>query len=67
MFVIGGPVGDCGLTGRPTIVDTYGGMARHVVVVLSLVKIHQKLTVLLPIRWVVMLRKIFVAGSCGQM
>jgi len=28
-FVIGGPVGDCGLTGRKIIVDTYGGMARH--------------------------------------
>ncbi|MCK5431326.1 MAG: methionine adenosyltransferase, partial [Gammaproteobacteria bacterium] len=28
-FVIGGPVGDCGLTGRNIIVDTYGGMARH--------------------------------------
>jgi S-adenosylmethionine synthetase len=29
LFVIGGPVGDCGLTGRKIIVDTYGGMARH--------------------------------------
>ena len=28
-FVIGGPVGDAGLTGRKIIVDTYGGMARH--------------------------------------
>ena len=28
-FVIGGPKGDCGLTGRKIIVDTYGGMARH--------------------------------------
>ena len=28
-FVIGGPVGDCGLTGRKIIVDTYGGAARH--------------------------------------
>ena len=28
-FVIGGPVGDCGLTGRKIIVDTYGGWARH--------------------------------------
>ena len=28
-FVIGGPVGDCGLTGRKIIGDTYGGMARH--------------------------------------
>ena len=28
-FEIGGPVGDCGLTGRKVIVDTYGGMARH--------------------------------------
>ena len=28
-FIIGGPVGDCGLTGRKIIVDTYGGMARH--------------------------------------
>ena len=28
-FVIGGPVGDCGLTGRKIIVETYGGMARH--------------------------------------
>ena len=28
-FTIGGPVGDCGLTGRKIIVDTYGGMARH--------------------------------------
>jgi S-adenosylmethionine synthetase len=28
-FVTGGPVGDCGLTGRKIIVDTYGGMARH--------------------------------------
>jgi S-adenosylmethionine synthetase len=29
LFVIGGPVGDCGLTGRKIIVDTYGGFARH--------------------------------------
>ena len=29
VFVIGGPVGDCGLTGRKIIVDSYGGMARH--------------------------------------
>ena len=28
-FTIGGPAGDCGLTGRKIIVDTYGGMARH--------------------------------------
>ena len=28
-FVVGGPDGDCGLTGRKIIVDTYGGMARH--------------------------------------
>ena len=28
-FVVGGPVGDCGLTGRKIIVDTYGGYARH--------------------------------------
>src|SRR5262249_61690289 len=28
-FVVGGPVGDAGLTGRKIIVDTYGGMARH--------------------------------------
>lgn len=28
-FVVGGPLGDCGLTGRKIIVDTYGGMARH--------------------------------------
>ena len=28
-FVIGGPMGDCGLTGRKIIVDTYGGMGRH--------------------------------------
>ncbi|WP_240221292.1 methionine adenosyltransferase [Rheinheimera hassiensis] len=28
-FVIGGPMGDCGLTGRKIIVDSYGGMARH--------------------------------------
>ena len=28
-FVIGGPVGDCGLTGRKVEVDTYGGMSRH--------------------------------------
>ena len=28
-FIIGGPVGDCGLTGRKIIVDTYGGVARH--------------------------------------
>src|SRR5699024_1408170 len=28
-FVLGGPMGDCGLTGRKIIVDTYGGMARH--------------------------------------
>ena len=28
-MVVGGPVGDCGLTGRKIIVDTYGGMARH--------------------------------------
>ena len=28
-FVVGGPVGDCGLTGRKIIVDTYGGMSRH--------------------------------------
>ncbi len=29
LFIIGGPVGDCGLTGRKIIVDTYGGYARH--------------------------------------
>ena len=29
IFVIGGPVGDCGLTGRKIIVDSYGGMGRH--------------------------------------
>lgn len=29
VFIIGGPMGDCGLTGRKIIVDTYGGMARH--------------------------------------
>jgi S-adenosylmethionine synthetase len=29
IFVVGGPMGDCGLTGRKIIVDTYGGMARH--------------------------------------
>ena len=29
IFVIGGPVGDCGQTGRKIIVDSYGGMARH--------------------------------------
>ena len=29
MFIIGGPEGDCGLTGRKIIVDTYGGMGRH--------------------------------------
>ncbi|WP_461144985.1 methionine adenosyltransferase, partial [Salinifilum aidingensis] len=28
-FVVGGPMGDCGITGRKIIVDTYGGMARH--------------------------------------
>ncbi|MCG3024266.1 methionine adenosyltransferase domain-containing protein, partial [Escherichia coli] len=28
-FIIGGPVGDAGLTGRKIIVDTYGGFARH--------------------------------------
>src|SRR5699024_6718166 len=28
-FVVGGPMGDCGLTGRKLIVDTYGGMGRH--------------------------------------
>ena len=28
-FVVGGPMGDCGLTGRKIIVDTYGGAARH--------------------------------------
>lgn len=28
-FIVGGPVGDCGVTGRKIIVDTYGGMARH--------------------------------------
>jgi S-adenosylmethionine synthetase len=43
-FVIGGPMGDCGLTGRKIIVDTYGGMARHGGG--SLVKIRLKLTVL---------------------
>ncbi len=29
LFVVGGPMGDCGLTGRKIIVDTYGGMAHH--------------------------------------
>ena len=28
-FYVGGPVGDCGLTGRKIIVDSYGGMGRH--------------------------------------
>ena len=40
-FVIGGPHGDAGLTGRKIIVDTYGGMVRHGVV-LSLVRIAQR-------------------------
>ncbi len=35
-------MGDCGLTGRKIIVDTYGGMARHGGGAFSLVKIHQK-------------------------
>ena len=42
-FVIGGPVGDCELTGRKIIVDTYGGMA-DMAAELSLARIHQKLT-----------------------
>ena len=42
-FVIGGPVGDCGLTGRKIIVDTYGGLARHGGGAFS-GKIHQKWT-----------------------
>lgn len=44
-FVIGGPMGDCGLTGRKIIVDTYGGMARHGGGAFS-GKIRLKLTVL---------------------
>ncbi len=44
-FVIGGPHGDSGLTGRKIIVDTYGGMARHGGG-LSLEKTVQRLTVL---------------------
>lgn len=46
-FVIGGPMGDCGLTGRKIIVDTYGGMARHGGGAFS-GKIHQKWTVPQP-------------------
>lgn len=45
-FVIGGPMGDCGLTGRKIIVDTYGGAARHGGGAFS-GKILQKLTALL--------------------
>ncbi|VFS28187.1 S-adenosylmethionine synthase [Serratia liquefaciens] len=48
-FVIGGPMGDCGLTGRKIIVDTYGGMARHAAA-RSPVKIRLKLTVPQPTR-----------------
>lgn len=48
-FVIGGPMGDCGLTGRKIIVDTYGGMARHGGGAFS-GKIHLKLTVPQPTR-----------------
>lgn len=52
-FVIGGPLGDCGLTGRKIIVDTYGGMARHGVDA-SQVKIPPKwiaLRLMLPDMW----------------
>lgn len=49
-FVIGGPMGDCGLTGRKIIVDTCGGMARHGGGAFSGVKIHLKLTVPQPTR-----------------
>ena len=45
-FVIGGPNGDSGLTGRKIIVDTYGGAARHGGV-RSLVRTALRLTVLL--------------------
>ena len=44
-FVIGGPHGDAGLTGRKIIVDTYGGMARHGGGAFSLVRILPRLTV----------------------
>ena len=54
-FVIGGPQGDAGLTGRKIIVDTYGGYARHGMVH-SLVKMQRKLTVLQHTQ-LVMLRK----------
>lgn len=48
-FVIGGPMGDCGLTGRKIIVDTYGGMARHGGGA-SPVRIRPRLTVPRPTR-----------------
>jgi S-adenosylmethionine synthetase len=62
MFVIGGPVGDCGLTGRKIIVDTYGGMARHGGGAFS-GKDPSKLTVLLLMQ-VVMLQKILLQQVC---
>lgn len=54
-FVIGGPQGDAGLTGRKIIVDTYGGYARHGGGAFS-VKMQRKLTVLQHMQ-LVMLRK----------
>lgn len=55
-FVIGGPEGDCGLTGRKIIVDTYGGAAHHGGGAFS-GKTHQKLTAPL-LTWVVISQKI---------
>ena len=54
-FVIGGPQGDSGLTGRKIIVDTYGGMAEHGGGAFQ-VKILQRLIDLLPMRHVMLLK-----------
>ena len=54
-FVIGGPDGDAGLTGRKIIVDTYGGAAPHAAV-LSVVKTRQKWTVQRLMRRVMLLK-----------
>lgn len=54
-FVIGGPQGDCGLTGRKIIVDTYGGVARHGGGVFQ-AKIHQKWIVQVPMPHAMLLK-----------
>lgn len=64
-FVIGGPQGDAGLTGRKIIVDTYGGYARHGGGAF-LVKMRQKLTVLPAMLHVILLKTSLQQGLLAK-